>query len=62
MRRGVGKALGVAAVMLVLAIYFAWVCLQMAGHVDGGDALLLEIFLPIVIALVFVAVGFRPSA
>lgn len=59
------KVFGYTAVVAVLAGYFAWVCLQMATHVFGGDTLLLELIIGIgasAIALLAGVAGRRRSA
>jgi len=53
------------AVAVMLAVYFVWVCVQMAAHVRGGDALLTELLIGIfavAIALVAGASGGRRRA
>jgi len=43
-------------VALLLAVYFVWVCVQMAAHVRGGDALLAELAIGIsAVAIALVA-------
>jgi len=59
------RVLAYVAVALLLAGYFVWVCVQMAAHVRGGDALLTELLIGIVavaIALVAGAIGGRGRA
>lgn len=59
------RAWAYVLVAVLLAVYFVWVCVQMAAHVRGGDALLAELLIGIVavaIALVAGASGGRRGA
>ncbi len=43
-QRGSLESLPVGAAVLVLVVYFAWVCVQMASHTPSGKGLLVGIF------------------